>query len=410
MRGMMKRLFSEGFRVFFLSAGLFAILAMAWWALYLGVHYTGGFVTAIPFAMAPHAWHGHELAFGYGSAALGGFLLTAVPNWTGAAGARHWFIGLAAAVWFAGRVALWVSGSLPAGFVAAVDLAFLPILWVKIAGLLLRRPKPQNVVFLVFLSLFWLANLATHLGWAGLWDGGEIVGPRAGIMALAGMILVIGGRVGPAFTRNAMHREGVPEEALPKDAPLFTPVMIGLAALLPLSTLFLPDTTTATLLTLVAGVAQLVRQARWGFGFAIRRPILAALHVSAGLVGIGLVTIGLAPFAGLSEVGALHLLAIGGVAGMTLAVMSRATLGHSGRPLVASRALVLAYALLPLAAVLRWLGSEMSGDVYFPAILAAGLLWILAFGLYVGALLPAFLGPRADREPMSPPPGAARTT
>ncbi|MCB1350781.1 MAG: NnrS family protein, partial [Maritimibacter sp.] len=88
----------------------------------------------------------------------------------------------------------------------------------------------------------------------------------------------------------------------------------------------------------------------------------------------------------------------------------RATLGHSGRPLVASRALVLAYALLPLAAVLRWLGSEMSGDVYFPAILAAGLLWILAFGLYVGALLPAFLGPRADREPMSPPPGAARTT
>ena len=177
MRGMMKRLFSEGFRVFFLSAGLFAILAMAWWALYLGVHYTGGFVTAIPFAMAPHAWHGHELAFGYGSAAPGGFLLTAVPNWTGAASARHWFIGLAAAVWFAGRVALWVSGSLPAGLVTAVDLAFLPILWVKIAGLLLRRPKPQNVVFLVFLSLSWLANLATHLGWAGLWDGGEIVGP-----------------------------------------------------------------------------------------------------------------------------------------------------------------------------------------------------------------------------------------
>ncbi|MCB1358921.1 MAG: NnrS family protein, partial [Maritimibacter sp.] len=188
---MLKRLFSAGFRVFFLGAGLFAILAMGWWEIYLGVHYTGGMVTRVPFAMAPHEWHAHELVFGYGSAALGGFLLTAVPNWTGAAAARHRFIGLAAAVWLAGRVALWVSGSLPPGPVAAVDLAFMPILWVKIAGLLLRRPKPQNVVFLVFISLFWLANLATHLGWAGIWDGGEIAGPRAGLLALAGMILVI---------------------------------------------------------------------------------------------------------------------------------------------------------------------------------------------------------------------------
>ncbi|MCB1331410.1 MAG: NnrS family protein, partial [Maritimibacter sp.] len=237
---MLKRLFSEGFRVFFLGAGLFAIFAMGWWEIYLGVHYTGGMVTRVPFAMAPHEWHAHEMVFGYGSAALGGFLLTAVPNWTGAAGARHWFIGLAAAVWLAGRVALWVSGSLPPGLVAAVDLAFLPILWVKIAGLLLRRPKPQNLVFLGFVTLFWLANLAMHLGWAGIWDGGEISGARAGIGALAGMILVIGGRVGPAFTRNAMHRDGVPEAALPRDWPGFTPVMIVLAALLPLSALMLP--------------------------------------------------------------------------------------------------------------------------------------------------------------------------
>ncbi|MCB1329746.1 MAG: NnrS family protein, partial [Maritimibacter sp.] len=184
MGAMLNRLFSEGFRVFFLGAGLFAILAMGWWEIYLGVHYTGGMVIRLPFAMAPHEWHAHELVFGYGSAALGGFLLTAVPNWTGAAGARHWFIGLAAAAWLAGRAALWVSGSLSPGLVAAVDLAFLPILWVKIAGLLVRRPKPQNVVFLVFISLFWLANLAMHLGWAGIWDGGEISGSRAGILAL----------------------------------------------------------------------------------------------------------------------------------------------------------------------------------------------------------------------------------
>ncbi|MCB1328089.1 MAG: NnrS family protein, partial [Maritimibacter sp.] len=165
----------------------------------------------------------------------------------------------------------------------------------------------------------------------------------------------------------------------------------------PLSALMLPDTRAAGLVALAAGLAQLLRQSRWGFGYAITRPILAALHVSAALVGGGLVLTGLVPFTGLSEVAALHLLAIGGVAGMTLAVMSRATLGHTGRPLVAPLPVAFAYALLPVAALLRWLGSELSGAVYFPAILAAGLLWILAFGLYAGALLPAFLEPRVDR-------------
>lgn len=409
MGDIVKRVFGEGFRVFFLAAGLFAVAAMAWWELYLGAPYTGDLVIAIPFAMAPHEWHGHELVFGYGSAALGGFMLTAVPNWTGAQASRHLFIGAAAGVWFAGRLAMWTSGVLPAWLVAGIDLAFLPVLWFKIASLLFKRPKPQNVVFLAFLLLLWLANLATHLGWAGIWDNGDVAGPRAGLMALAGMILVIGGRVAPAFTRNAMHREEVPEEALPRDHPGFTPVMIVAALMLPISTLFLPDSTFSALVLIVAGSAQLLRQVRWGFGFAITRPILAALHVSAGLVAIGLILMGLVPFTGLSEVGAFHLLAIGGVAGMTVAVMSRATLGHSGRALVAPWPVASAYVLIPLAALLRWLASEIPGEFYVEVVLVAGALWIIAYVFYVWALLPAFLGPRADREPMTPPPAASKT-
>lgn len=393
MNGSFKRLISEGFRVFFLSAGLFAIVAVLWWILHLG-----GVTGLGPFAMSPAEWHAHELIFGYGGAALGGFLLTAVPNWTGAKAAPHLFIGLVALIWLAGRLALWASGVLPGWLVAAVDLAFLPILWVKVAALLLKRPKPQNMVFLLFLSLVWLANLATHLGWAGYWDGGETTGTRAGLLALAGMILVIGGRVGPAFTRNAMHREGVAEDALPRDRALFTPVMIGAAAALPLSGLLLPDTKTTALVMLAAGVAQLVRQTRWGVGFAARRPILAALHLSAALVGVGLIAWGLALLAGADEKGALHLLAIGGVGGMTLAVMSRATLGHTGRPLIAPRAVALAYALLSLAALLRALAPILSGPAYLPMTLAAGAVWIVAFALYTSALLPAFLGPRVERS------------
>lgn len=397
MGEIINRVFSEGFRFFFLAAGIFAVLAIGWWELYLGVHYTGGFVTAIPFAMPPHEWHSHELVFGYGSAALGGFLLTAVPNWTGGPGARRTYISTAAAIWFAGRLALWMSGSLPVWLVAAVDLAFLPLLWIKIASLLLKRPKPHNMVFLAFLTLFWLASLASHLGWAMIWDGGQITGPRAGLVALAGMVLVIGGRVGPAFTRNAMHREGVPETGLPRDAAIFTPVMIGAALIVPLAALFLPETAVTAALMILTGLAQLLRQIRWGFGFALRRPILAALHVSAMLTAVGLVLMGLSHFTALSEVGALHVLSIGGIGGMTLAMMSRATLGHSGRELVATWPIATAYALIPLATLLRWLGSEFSGAIYFPAVLAAGALWMLAFGLYVGALLPAFLGPREGR-------------
>ncbi len=393
---MLKRVLGEAFRVFFLGAGAFAVLAMLWWELYLGVHYTGGFITAIPFTMPPHEWHGHELVFGYGAAALAGFLLTAVPNWTGAGAVRGPLIGTAAGVWLAGRVALWMSGTLPAWLVAVVDLAFLPLLWALVAHMLVRRPKPQNMAFLAFLALFWLANLATHLGWADMWAGGAANGPRAGLLALAGMILVIGGRVTPAFTRNAMLREGAAETDLPRDFPALAPVMLAAAVLLPLTALVLPDTMVAGLVALLAGLAQLVRQARWGARFAIARPILAALHVSVALVGLGLVMLGLSRFTALSEVGALHLLAIGGVGGMTLAMMSRASLGHGGRALVAPVLVAIAYVLLPVAALLRWIGSEISGAVYFPAVLAAGALWIVAFAFYTAALMPVFLDPPGE--------------
>ncbi|MCB1339324.1 MAG: NnrS family protein [Maritimibacter sp.] len=397
MADVLKRVLGEGFRVFFLAAGVFAVVVLGWWELYLSGLYGGGPEVSIPFAMSPHDWHSHELVFGYGGAALGGFLLTAVPNWTGAPGARRVFIGIAAGVWLFGRIATFWSGALPLWLAAMADLAFLPILWSKIAHLLTRRPKPQNVLFLAFLSLLWVADLATWLGWGDLWPNGAATGTRAGLLALAGMILVIAGRVGPGFTRNAMHREGVATDRLPRDWPGFTPLMLAAAVLLPVTALAVPGSILAALVAVVAGGAQLARQSRWGFVFAARQPILATLHLSAATTGLGLMMMGFSRFTLLSEVAALHLLAIGGIGGMTLAMMSRATLGHSGRPLVAPRAVALAYALVPVAAGLRWAASEWMGAVYVPAILVAGGLWIAAFSLYVGALLPALIGPRLDR-------------
>ena len=138
--------FTEGFRVFFLAAGLFAVAALVYWELWLAIHAAGGMVTATPFAHPPHLWHAHEMIWGYAGAVLGGFFLTAVPNWTGGRPAAAPFLLAVSGLWLAGRAAVWVSGSLDPWLVAAVDLAFLPVLASKLVAMLIRRPKPQNLM------------------------------------------------------------------------------------------------------------------------------------------------------------------------------------------------------------------------------------------------------------------------
>jgi uncharacterized protein involved in response to NO len=393
MRAALHRFFGDGFRVFFLAAGLYAVFSLAFWLLWLGVHWAGGMFASLPFAMAPHLWHGHELVFGYGSAALGGFLLTAVPNWTGARAARHLFIGFAVGLWLLGRIAVWQSASLPPVVVMLADLAFLPLLAVKIATQLVRRPKPQNVMFIGLLAIVWVADLMVHLEWMDVTAGTAAAGLRAGLYGLCAMIAVVGGRVTPAFTRNAMLRDGI-EAGLPVSRRLLERAGITLAIILPLTVMAgLPDRALGVLL-IATGAVQLLRVAGWRPRFALRQPILWSLHLGFALLGVGLALTGLALLGLGSEVAGLHVTAIGGVGGMTLAVMSRAALGHSGRPLVAPRLVAVAYALLPASAGLRWAASEFGGAGYFPAVFAAGLLWLVAFAFYSVALWPAFWGPR----------------
>ena len=385
------RLFGEGFRVFFLAAGLFGVVALIWWELYLWVHASGGLITDFSFAMAPHEWHAHELVFGYGGAALGGFLLSMLGP------GRRGFVALAAGLWLAGRLALWLSGALPWGLVAVLDLAFAPLIWGRLALPFLRRPKPQNAVFLVFLALFWSANLATHLGWARIWPEGGVIGPRAGLLTLGALILAVGGRLAPGFTRNAMHRAGLADSALPHEPRWGAPVGLGLGATLALSALILPDSPLLAALAALLGAAQLARQSRWGLRFALGQPLLAAMHLAAGSVALGLLGLAAARAGLLSEVAALHLIGIGGVGGMTLAVMTRQALGLTGRPTRAPGAAALAFGLIALAALARFAASSLGGPVYFPATLTAGAAWVLGYTLWLAALWPVLWGPRRPR-------------
>jgi uncharacterized protein involved in response to NO len=397
----LKRLFGDGFRVFFFSAGVFAILAMLVWELFLTIQATGGLID-LPTAAPPHLWHAHEMIFGYGAAVLGGFFLTAVPNWTGGKSAPHRFIILASSLWLAGRLAVSGSAHLPPGLVAAADLAFIPILSLNILTQLIRSPKPQQMIFLLLLALFWTANLMVHLEWLGWTNDTAWAGLRAGLLTLGTMIMVLGGRVTPGFTRNAMVQSGR-ETRLPRNpmplAGLSIVTALGLTAgyllALPLQVL--------GFIALLAGAAGLVRVALWQGLWTRGKPILWTLHLSYAVNAAGFIALGLANLGVTSEIAALHLLGIGGVGGMTLAMMTRASLGHTGRALVTPGPVVIAYALVPLAALARFAGSALPA-LYTPAILTAGALWLLAFALFTVTYWPVFWAPRIPRASAGKPP------
>lgn len=397
MTSRMNIFFSEGFRVFFVAAGIYAAFAGLIWMIWFMEPILGGTLGAPSFAVPPQQWHAHEMIFGYAGAALGGFLLTAVPNWTGTQGARHRFVILTAGIWLAGRLAVWHAGALPAGLVAVLDLAFLPILIAKIALQLMKRPKPQNVLFVLFLSIVWAGNLMVHLEWLGVTDDTLDTGMRAGLLGLCSMIGVLGGRVTPGFTRNAMKRADLPEAAWPHPTETLDKAGLGLAIVLPMAMLIGLPALVVGPLALLSGGVQLARLSRWRGTWTLNQPILLALHVGMALLGLGLVLWGVAWLGVGSEVAALHLLGIGAVGGMTLAVMSRAVLGHTGRPLVAPGPVVASYLFIAASAVLRWIGSELAGDWYFPLVVISGLLWVIAFALYTAAVLPLVTAPRLPR-------------
>jgi uncharacterized protein involved in response to NO len=392
----MTRLFTAGFRVFFLSAGVFAVASMIVWEGWLAIHAAGGMASDLPFAMAPHIWHAHEMVFGYGGAVVAGFLLTAAPNWTGAKLGSVAFFALLSALWLSGRLTVFWSDALPLWIVALCDLAFLPVLAARILQMLLKRPKPQQLILFLVILLFWSGNLMMYLDWFALRADGAWTGLRVGLVSLSGLILILGGRVTPAFTRNAMLREGC-EDDLPKDPVWLARVTIAAAVLLPVCLLLGAPEAILALLLIVAGGLGIVRLTGWKAGWTRDKPILWTLHLSYFMNALGLVLLGLAKLGAGSEVAALHVLAIGGVGGMTLSVMTRAALGHTGRALQVRGEVVLAYVLIPLAAIARFVGSALP-EFYYSGVLISGGLWLFAFALFSISYLPILTGPRLDRS------------
>lgn len=379
-------LFAFGFRPFFLLAGAYAALALpAWLALYLSG-------AAWPFAWPAGLWHAHEMLLGYASAALSGFLLTAVPGWQKTppvTGAR--LAGLAG-LWLAGRLAMWLAGVLPAVFVAAVDLAYLPaLLAVGTPGLLSPRAK-RNRIFVAVIAVLVTANALMHAAAAGLVEGRLGAG-----LALDGFILLIailGGRIVPAFTANALSAKGL-REAVKQRPALDRAALAGVAAVVIADAVaeLRPEAAAfAGAIAAFAALANAARLAGWGWRRTLSAPILWILHLAYGWLVVGLGARALAAFGVIPPLTAMHALAVGAIGSMTLAVMSRAALGHTGRPLVAPWPVAMAYGLVSVAAVARMIGGPAGLGI-------AGVAWTAAFVAFSVVFVPILTRPRPDGRP-----------
>jgi len=397
MRAFLHVFLSHGFRPFFLFAGAYAVIAAAAWLAILHRLYTGTAGSFPHGAMPPHFWHGHEMLFGYVAAAVAGFFLTAVPSWTGRAPVRGGTLGALALAWIAGRIALWGAAALPPLLVAILDLAFVPFLAALVIRALAGGWSRRNAIFLPVFAALFAANLLYHLDAAGIAPGYAGRGLNLALDTVLFLIAVLGGRVVPAFTTNALRRAG--EERLPVSrAPLEAAALLAVVALAAVDFLA-PDGRAAGAVAAIAAVLHAARFAGWRGHRTLAEPILWIIHLGYLWLIVGFALKAMALLGGwLPPTAASHALTIGAIGCMTLGVMSRAALGHTGRELRVAPAIVAAYLLVTAAALARVLGPALLPAYALQALAVTAVLWIAGFGLFTYIYVPILLRPRARAE------------
>jgi uncharacterized protein involved in response to NO len=366
---------SAGFRPFFLSAALWAAVALPLSIAYFEM------VAELPTRFSPSIWHPHEMAFGFGGAVVAGFLLTAIPNWTGRMPLQGAPLAGLVALWLLGRLAVFFSASAPALVAAVLDLAFPAVFFLVVAREIVTGRNWRNLPMLVALALLFTGNLLTHLEAMDVAETGSL-GAHMGIATLAMLVALIGGRITPSFTRNWLVKT-LPGATEP--APFGALDRVALAATLValIAWVAFPDALVTAVLQILAGAALLLRLARWRGARTGAEPLLFVLHLAYGWLALGLLFMGVNKLFPLTDTTtSLHTLTAGAIGTMTLAVMTRATRGHTGRPLVADRGTMAIYAAVTLAAALR-VGAPFMGEYYFAALAVAAALWSLAYGLFV---------------------------
>ncbi|MGI9418708.1 MAG: NnrS family protein, partial [Geminicoccaceae bacterium] len=363
----------QGFRPFFLGAALFAVIAVGLWLAMLAN------AASLPIAIDRLAWHQHEMLFGFTSAVIAGFLLTAVPNWTGRLSVRGTPLAALFGVWLAGRLAQASSAVIGAAFAAVIDASFLFLLMAMTGHEIVLSKNRRNLVVVGLLGLLAIANILFHLdqlaGFA--LDDAPL---RMAMAAIAMLVALIGGRIVPSFTRNWLAKQDSQCQSMPAPFGRFDQVALLILAIALLGFVLAPDALPTHLLLTIAGVSLLVRLCRWRGFSTWREPLVWSLHAGYLCVAIGVALLGLtALIPDLDRLSATHALTAGGFGTMILAVMTRASLGHGGRALAADRLTTVIYLMVMLGALGRTVSNLASGSFL---LIAAGLIWASAFLLF----------------------------
>lgn len=370
-------LFSFGFRPFFLFGAVWSAAVVPLWVW----SYLGG-------GCLDRNWHVHEMLFGFLAAVVAGFLTTAIPNWTGRMPVIGAPLGGLVALWVAGRLAMLFQTTL--GPIApAVDSLFLVAFALVVWREVLAGRNWRNLPVCGLVTALAAGNIAFHLDPALAYSG---VGERLALGAMILLIALIGGRITPSFTRNWMRQRRLTPE--PAVASRLDNTVLGITALAALAWVAGPQAPLTGIVLGTAGCANLIRLARWRGWAAASEPLVWILHVGYAWLAAGLLLLGATRlFPTIPASSGVHALTAGAVGVMTLAVMTRASRGHTGRPLSADSATLAIYLAVNLAAVIRtaaplWAEAQ-------PALLAlsAGL-WVVAFGGYAVAYGRMLLLPR----------------
>jgi uncharacterized protein involved in response to NO len=384
MRPARLALFALGFRPFFLAAGLYAILLMVLWLLVLQDRLDFG-------VLSPFVWHGHEMLFGFTVAVIAGFLLTAAQNWTGIRTPSGTPLFLLFLLWLAGRLSFLVPG-LPAEGVALIDLAFLPVLALVLAWPILKAKQLHNYPFPIMLLALAAANALVHLEALGQADTASL-GLHLATYVVVAMMVVMGGRVIPSFTDNKLNTRARRWKAIEILVPVAT-----LGALI--AALIAPYSLVTAMLATVATAVHAIRLAGWYTVKFWSVPLLWILHLGYAWIVLGFALMALsAAGVAAAAVSALHAFTAGGIGVLTLGMMARVSLGHTGRLLESAPVMTRAFVAINFAALLRVALPLIFPGVYAQSMVASGLAWVAAFGLFVVVYAPMLLRPRVDGKP-----------
>jgi len=384
-------LFGLAFRPLFLFGSIFSGLAIAWW-IYFWSH---------PFNWTPYGgaiwWHAHEMIFGFAMAIVTGFLLTAVRTWTGIAGVSGKKLMLFVSIWIVARILIFLNFSISPWIVAIIDLGYLIVAAGLMAYPVIKVKQWRNLMFVPILSIFAALNGMSH--WANYSNQADLAiqAFHGAIILLTLIITIIGGRVIPMFTSNGCGCvKATPILIVESLSILPILVIVGLA------TYGFQEVHFWLLFgfSILAATANLFRFSRWGFQHTKNTPLVWSLHLAYLFIPVGYLLLAFFAAGYISSISAaLHSFTIGAIGGIILAMISRVSLGHTGRPLKSMKAISWAYLFIAFGAIVRVVVPELLAEYYLLGISFSGILWVISFGLFSVLFFPILTRARPDGRP-----------